>query len=265
MPSEMIDMPAVNEARRFIPLQDMMLRSFEKMKLQHRAEKYLYKEDSGGIAYIRRTVKKGAIVFDIGAHKAGYLYFFLAQLGNTGCILAFEPQAILYRYLLKMKQLFSWQNVIVESFAVSNQTGTALLSIPYNNGRPSSPCATIIESRVPFTYQSRAQVNTISIDTYCRQHTIIPDFLKVDVEGNELLVFIGAKETLQAHKPKILFECETRFVGEKKLFETFQFLQDIGYCGYFIIGGDIRPISEFNTVHHQNLLAGPYCNNFIFE
>lgn len=261
----MIDTFPVNETRRLLPVKDMMIRSLEKIKLQQRAEKYQYKEDRGGIAYIRRSVKKGDIVFDIGAHKAGYLYFFLEQLGDTGAVFAFEPQSVLHKYLLKLKKLFSWQNVTVESFAVSHQPGTAFLYIPYNSGRRSSPCATIIESHMPFKYQSREQVSTISIDAYCRQHKIIPGFLKVDVEGNELAVFMGAKEILQTCKPKILFECEARFVGEKKLFQTFQFLQEYGYNGYFMMGDDIRPLSEFNVSQHQDLSGSTYCNNFIFE
>jgi FkbM family methyltransferase len=265
MRSEFIDIVPAYESYRAVPMQDRILKKIEQIKLQHRAEKYRDKEDQGGIAYIRETVKKSDIVFDIGAHKAGYLYFFLAQLGVTGSVFAFEPQPLLHKYLLKLQQLFCWQNVKIESFAVSNQEGKALLYIPYNNGRPSSPCATIMKSPLPFKYQSAEEVNTISIDTYCRKHMIIPDFLKVDVEGNELKVFTGAKEILQNHKPRILFECEKRFVGEETLFKTFQFLQEMGYKGYFIMGYNKFPISEFNILHHQEITGDTYCNNFIFE
>jgi len=244
---------------------DLFSRPLEKIKLQHRAEKYLFKEDRGGIAYIRKTVQKGDIVFDIGAHKAGYLYFFLEQLGESGSIFAFEPQALLYKYLQKLKHLFTWQNVHIEPAAVSDRSGTALLCIPHNSGRLSSPCATIIESHMSFTYQAKEQVNTVSIDEYCRRYSLFPDFLKIDVEGNELLVFKGAREILQICKPRILFECEARFVGEETLFETFRFLENIGYTGYFIMGDAICPIAEFDISQHQHPDAGTYCNNFIFE
>jgi hypothetical protein len=87
----------------FIP--DLIAKPLEKIKLQHRAEKYQFKEDKGGIAYIRRNVKRGDTVFDIGAHKAGYLYFFLEQLGTTGKVYAFEPQSVLYKYLIKAEAI----------------------------------------------------------------------------------------------------------------------------------------------------------------
>jgi FkbM family methyltransferase len=248
-----------------LPVSDIITRPFEKIKLQHRAEKYLYKEDRGGIAYLRRTVQKGDIVFDIGAHKAGYLYFFLEQLGETGKIFAFEPQSILYRYLLKLKKIFNWDNVVVESSAVSDQSGQAVLCIPYNSGRLSSPCATIIESHTHFDFRLKEEVETVSIDEYCRRYSIFPDFLKIDVEGNELSVLKGAKQILKIAKPKILFECEARFVGAEKVRETFGFLEQAGYRGYFIMGGEMLPIESFDLLQHQDTDTGIYCNNFIFE
>ena len=264
MQKEIIDI-IPSEVSKTLSIRGMIAKPIEKIKLQHRAEKYEYKEDPGGIAYIRKTVHPGSIVFDIGAHKAGYLHFFLEQLGATGKIVAFEPQTILYKYLLQLRQLFSWNNVRIESLAVSDSTGKAMLCIPYNSGKTSSPCATIIESRMDFQYQSKEEVPTSSLDDYCHEHDIYPDFLKVDVEGNELSVFKGAKELLQIHKPKILFECEARFVGKEKVLETIQFLQDMGYLGYFIDGVSVYPIALFNISHHQDENSGHYCNNFIFE
>ncbi|MDB5211996.1 MAG: putative methyltransferase FkbM [Sediminibacterium sp.] len=265
MHTELIDTFPAERAHGLPSVQDMIIKKIERIKIRSRAEKYRDKEDCGGIAYIRDTVKRGDIVFDIGAHKAGYLYFFLQQLGNSGSIFAFEPQPVLYEYLLKLQRLFSWQNVNINPFAVTNQEGKALLYIPYNKGRPSSPCATIIESRLPFKYQSTTEVDTISLDEYCKSHNVVPDFLKVDVEGNELLVFEGAKEILQTRRPPILFECEARFVGKENMFRTFQFLQELGYKGYFILGDTMRPIAEFNYLYHQDMTAHVYCNNFIFE
>jgi FkbM family methyltransferase len=243
----------------------ILARQFEKMRLQHRAEKYRIKEDRGGIAYIRRAVKKGDTVFDIGAHKAGYLYFFLDQQKGMGKIYAFEPQSVLYAYLLKLQQLFSWQNVVIEPLAVSSAPGKAILNIPYNNGRHTSPCATIIENGVFPEYQSQEVVTTVSLDEYCFEAGILPDFLKVDVEGNELSVFKGAENILKRYKPKILFECEARFVGREKVFATFDLLQTLGYRGYFIMDDVLRPIAEFNPLYHQDLTEHIYCNNFIFE
>jgi FkbM family methyltransferase len=242
-----------------------LTRQIERLKLQHRADKYRYKEDPGGISYLRQQVHPHATVFDIGAHKGGYLYFTLEQLAGTGKVYAFEPQTILYDYLLKLQRLFGWQQLSIEPYAVSYQTGAALLYIPHNHGKNSSPCATIIDSKMSFNIRECEKVPTITIDAYCSQYGIIPDFMKVDVEGNELNVFKGAEETLRKHHPKLLFECEARFVGEERVLATFNFLEQLGYRGHFIEGQEIHPIHLFDTWRHQDPHTGVYCNNFIFE
>ena len=237
----------------------------EKIRLQLRAEKYRSKEDRGGIEYILTTVKKGDTVFDIGAHKGGYLYFFQQQIGQTGTVFAFEPQSLLNSYLISLQTLLKWENVCIEHSAISDYSGKAILSIPHNKGKRSSPCATIIQSQMDFTIRKKEEVDTITLDDYCRKHRIHPDFLKVDVEGNELSVFKGAREILTQYRPKILFECEARFIGEQKIFETFLFLQHLGYKGSFIEDTLRKPINEFSLAYHQNISSGIYCNNFIFE
>ena len=92
-----------------------------------------------------------------------------------------------------------------------------------------------------------------------------PDFLKIDVEGNELPIFMGGAEILKKYKPKIFVECEARHVGRERVLETFSYLQNLGYKGSFIKDTDFLPLTDFDIDLHQNLGLKPYCNNFIFE
>lgn len=243
----------------------MLVKPYEKIKWQHRAEKYKYREDRGGIAYIEKHVMAGDTVFDVGAHKGGYLYYFFEKLGRHGKIHAFEPQAILNQYLVRLRFLFGLDNLVIEACAVSGNTGTATLCVPYNGHRQSSPCATIIEHPPYELYRSKKIVPTVSLDNYCASRQIYPDFLKVDVEGNELAVFKGAEHILRSRRPRLLFECETRFAGAEKMKETFTFLLGCGYTGYYIRDNAIIPIAGFNPGLHQDINSGVYCNNFIFE
>lgn len=237
----------------------------ERKKLVLRANKYKNKEDRGGIAYLLNTVRRGHIVFDIGAHKGGYLYFMRQQVGTKGNVYAFEPQQLLYQYLQKIKTTLHWANVTVESFAVSDAEGEATLYVPYNHGRESSPGATIIDSLQGTLIQRTEPVTTIALDIYCIYNDIKPSFLKIDVEGNELKVFRGAEKLLKYHKPRILFECEARHVGKEQLFETLDRLKNLGYKGYFICGEEKLPLSQFQVEKYQAPDSGTYCNNFIFE
>ena len=237
----------------------------ERKKLVLRANKYKNKEDRGGVAYLLKTIRRGNVVFDIGAHKGGYLYFMRQQVGTKGGVYAFEPQQLLYEYLQKIKSTLQWTNVLVEPFAVSDLEGEATLYVPYNQGRQSSPGATIIDSLQGTLIQRTETVTTIALDVYCIYNDIKPSFLKIDVEGNELKVFKGAEKLLKYHKPHILFECEARHVGKERLFETLGHLKNLGYNGYFIYGDQALPVSQFSMEKHQVAGSGVYCNNFIFE
>jgi FkbM family methyltransferase len=243
------------------------MKIIESIKLRHRANKYKNKDDQGGIAYVISSIKKGQTVLDIGAHKAGYLYFMISQVGEKGKVFAFEPQSNLYQYITKMKKLLSWDNVTVEHLALSDAAGSVTLYIPNNKvSAGSSPGATIVEHKDLTAYGVTEVVDTETLDAYCKRKDIKPDFLKIDVEGNELRVLQGGAVTLKNHKPKIIVEIEARHVGEEKALETFAYIKSLGYKGQFIHGVNHKPLSAFHFNEYQNLNdMANYCNNFIFE
>lgn len=239
----------------------------ESFKLRARANKYKNKHDRGGIAYINSLVKQGQTVLDIGAHKAGYLYFLQKQVGKDGRVFAFEPQLELYHYLKMIKDLFKWDNVTIEHLALSDNSGQVTLYIPTNNvSKGSSPGATIVEGKEHAEFSTIQTVSTESLDAYCKRHDIKPSFLKIDVEGNELKIFQGGVNILKEYKPKILVEIEARHVGEEKALQTFQFMELLGYKGYFLYGSNQVPLAQFRFDKHQDSSdMKNYCNNFIFE
>ena len=242
------------------------MKLIEKLRLILRANKYK-KSDKGEIAYIKSAINNGDTVFDIGAHKAGYLYYILKQVGEKGKVVGFEPQTYLFHYLVKIKQLFQWKNVTIENVALSNTTGHSNLYFPTDAaGKSSSPSATIMEHNNDAAFTSIEQVSIATLDEYCKQHYLIPQFLKIDVEGNELNVFKGAAGTLTKYKPKIIVEIEARHIGQEKVIETIEFLQSLGYQGKIIDGYNYIPLAQFTFEKYQNLNNKKgYCNNFIFE
>jgi len=239
----------------------------EQFKLKLRASKYKNKDDIGGVDYLFKTIKQGQTVLDIGAHKGGYLYLMLQLVGKNGKIVAFEPQSMLFAYISKMKKLLGWQNVTVEHIALSDTETETTLFIPTNNvSSKSAPGATILNNRERDDIGFTEKVGTDSLDHYCATHTIAPDFLKIDVEGNELNIFKGGMHTLTKYKPRIIVECDAGYVGEAQVLETFALLQSIGYTGSFIMESERLPLEQFNFETFQNRNSGRFfCNNFIFE
>jgi len=239
----------------------------ESIKLKYRAFKYKNKNDKGGISYLISAITKGQTVFDIGAHKAGYLYFMQKQVGEYGKVFAFEPQSCLFNYIKKLKALLNWQNVTIEHLALSDTAVKTILFIPAKKGtNASSPGATIIADKNRADFGLKEEVNTETLDAYCIRNNVQPDFLKIDVEGNELKIFQGGLAIITKFKPKIYVEIEARHIGREQATKTFDYLQNIGYKGYFLHGTSHIPMSDFSFEKYQNTKdMKNYCNNFIFE
>lgn len=239
----------------------------ENLKLKLRANKYKNKDDIGGVDYLFKTIKPGQTVLDIGAHKGGYLYLILQLIGKNGKVVAFEPQSLLFNYISKMKRLLNWDNVTVEHIALSDTETETTLFIPTNNvSSKSAPGATILNNRERNDIGFTEKVGTDSLDHYCSTHNVAPDFLKIDVEGNELNIFKGGMNTLSKHKPRIIVECDAGYVGEAQVLETFALLQSLGYTGSFINESERLPLEQFNFATYQNRNSDHFfCNNFIFE
>lgn len=243
------------------------MKIIENIRLLHRASWYRYSAGKSSITYINSSVKEGQTVMDVGANKAGYLYFLLKQIGSTGKAIAFEPQTTLYRYISQMKDLFGWNNLTIEHLVVSDEDGVAILYIP--SGKTKSKLhygATILDHKLrpdEFTIEG---VNSETLDAYCEKNKLRPDFIKINVEGNELKVLEGGIDTLKACRPKLLVEIDTRYIGEAMVQETFRFMNWIRYKGYFLQGINKIPLHLFSFDKHQNTNNPEnYCNQFVFE
>ncbi len=72
-----------------------------------------------------------------------------------------------------------------------------------------------------------AEVRQLTIDQICSSYKRV-DFIKIDVEGGELDVLSGARETLQAHKPALLVE----YHGQERCDALVTLLAQYGYKSY---------------------------------
>jgi FkbM family methyltransferase len=243
------------------------MKIIENIRLLHRANMFRHKEGKGSVAYINSAVKQGQTVIDVGANKAGYLYYLLKQIGSTGKAIAFEPQTSLYRYITHIKELFGWNNLTVEHLVVSDEDGVAILYIPSGKTKNKFQTgATVIDHKLKPEEFTIEGVNSETLDAYCDKKKIRPDFIKIDVEGNELRVLEGAIDMLKECRPKLLVEIDSRHIGEMMVQETFRFMNWIRYKGYFLQGLERIPLHLFSFEKHQNINdPDNYCNNFVFE
>jgi hypothetical protein len=114
-------------------------------------------------------------------------------------------------------------------------------------------------------------VDATTLDAFFAGRPAGPDFIKIDVEGHELAVLRGGRQTLATHKPTLLVECEARHRPDGDVRPVFDFLASLGYEGSFFWQGRRRPLDEFDVAVHQRVeptdkrLPQGYANNFAFE
>jgi FkbM family methyltransferase len=215
---------------------------------------------------IRHHIRTGDVVCDVGANKGSFTYWLARWCGEEGRLIAFEPQQHLAHRLATVCATIGLANVRVEAKAVHSSSGFGELHIP----RGHQPGASLIRNPSSTDGFDRVTVPVISLDDYFNKDERI-SLLKVDVEGAELGVFLGARRILEMYSPVLMFECESRHLIGKTVSDVFSYLESFGYRGRFFDGGGSRPLSTFNVTNHQRQEGEwfwkqkDYCNNFIFS
>jgi FkbM family methyltransferase len=95
-------------------------------------------------------------------------------------------------------------------------------------------------------------------------------FIKIDVEGHEESVLKGGINTIKRSRPNLLIEIEERH-SPQSLRRASQFLNELGYVGYYLDGKSICSLEHFDLARDQPLQnvsevgkIGRYINNFMF-
>ena len=138
------------------------------------------------------SVKSNLTVFDVGANIGSYTSEVLIQYPNCK-VFAFEPSISTGSIFLEKHKLKS--NVHFEAFGFYSEITSKIL---YSD-TPGSPIASLTKRNLQhfgneFKYQETVKLDTV--DNYCQVNGVIPDLLKIDVEGHELDVLTGALDTI---------------------------------------------------------------------
>jgi FkbM family methyltransferase len=136
----------------------------------------------------RAAAGPGTVALDVGANVGAYTLLLGQWVQPGGCVYAFEPAPAALHGLAKHVALNGLDAVVrVVRAAAAASTGTATLAVDGISG-----ANRLAES------PGGERVETVTIDDFCRREGIRPSFIKIDVEGAELGVLRGARETIAA-------------------------------------------------------------------
>jgi FkbM family methyltransferase len=175
---------------------------------------------------------------DVGANLGRYTIL-LAK--HTDFVIAFEPHHEVAKLLQELARRKGLENVtVVEKAASSSPDEKRPFFLP-SEGAGNAGHATL-ERGAETTAASAAEVMTTTLDQFADRDI---GFVKVDVEGHEYDVLLGAKQLIAANSPTFLIEIETLFASNQIRLVR-EFFDEQGYAGYYIHRDVLHPIDAFD-------------------
>jgi FkbM family methyltransferase len=157
------------------------------------------------LGILDRFVGPGDAVADIGANLGAFAVALSGLVGQTGSVLAFEPIPRTARLLRGLsRDLAPHPNIEVVEAAVGDEIGRAQIHLPIEGSLPNFYVASLYP-----IHHDRAElldVEVTTLDEHRRRGGRPFTFVKIDVEGAELLVLRGASTVLSEDRPVVLCE-----------------------------------------------------------
>jgi len=225
--------------------------------LKRRLQRSIKRNDEQEINLVKKFIKSGTDSIDVGVYRGVYSY---EMSKYSEKVHSFEPNPIIFKYINKNLKKFI-KNIHLYNFALSNQNKTINLKIPIRNSNSNKEIfeeyyemgKATIHNENNFENYENFEIQTKKIDELSFDNKI--SFIKIDVEGHELEVIEGAKNTIKRDKPVLLVEIEKQYT-KKEVAESINFINSLGYKSYFFNKKDLKSTTELNNLD--------LFNNFIF-
>jgi FkbM family methyltransferase len=144
-------------------------------------------------SWLRSHVGPGEQVLDIGSFLGIYAMTLARWAGPGGRVLAFEPTPDVYRTLLRHVRLNGLAKY-VHPFPIALGESAALAELH----RHSDPYRNAINVTDPMGVGTgTATVEVATVDSICSREQFDPTLIRMDVQGFEVAVLRGARETLR--------------------------------------------------------------------
>jgi len=181
------------------------------------------------VEWIEHVVHEGSTCLDVGANVGAHALLMARLAGPSGRVIAFEPHPDLCRRLRENVGLNGYRNVTVVEAAVSDADGTASF-FGFRQGAFRQGISSLtrderaVEEMRVHTVDGRGLERRFELER-C-------DLIKIDVEGHDAVVVRSLLETIERHRPLVVFEFRRRRWSEAgtSLPETLERLRHAGYA-----------------------------------
>ena len=162
--------------------------------------------EPGTARMLTQLIVPGHIVFDIGANIGAHTLAMARSAGPNGKVFAVEPADFAFAKLLRNVALNSeLKNRVQASQLFFGIAGSSPLTETYASWPLGSSAGAHPKHLGQLVSAERAKMDTL--DSFVSRHRISHiDLIKIDVDGHELPVFQGGRQTLNRFRPVLVME-----------------------------------------------------------
>lgn len=213
--------------------------------------------------WIQDVLDKDAVFMDVGANVGAYIYVLEKHLKPEN-IYAFEPNPQLFR---RLNRLFPKVNL--NAVALSDISTVAEFKIPVINGEKVHTRGTL-QTSIKEKNEEKTIIQKVQVKPLDDLNLSLKklDFIKIDVEGNEMQTLRGARKTIQKFQPILMVEMEQRHHHDD-LWSLITEIAGWGYTANYLDRQTLKPqllTEEFLAQQNPDQVKNykDYINNIIF-
>jgi FkbM family methyltransferase len=186
------------------------------------------------------------VVFDVGANTGQFAQQ-VREAGFPGRIVSFEPSASAHAMLVKQaRRDANW--IVAPRMALGDHDGTIALNLAENSVSSSVlPMLPMHANAAPESrYVSTEVVNLCTLDSVSKEFTVNSEriFLKLDVQGFEYKVLVGAQQLLhRVAGLQLELSLVPLYEGEHLFHPMLHDLEERGYDLWSVVPGFVDPHS----------------------
>lgn len=199
--------------------------------------------EPGVLRWMVEEAKRGIVIADVGAH-VGYYSTILAAAGAV--VVAFEMHPDL---LLEIRRNL-WANKLDRAHVINAAVGDhdGLIFNLRFNPTPGLRVNDEIATPPPDAYRKALfdAILCVRLDTVFGREQVVPDLVKLDVEGYEIHALHGAKALIEGGKTKFLIEFHPHVIGDfgHSADDLFACFPEDWTCAVLEDHGGLRPLTD---------------------
>ena len=192
--------------------------------------------------FMKDNLKPGHVFVDVGSNIGLLALEASGLVGDSGKVIAFEPNPWCYKQLTEITSLNKKENIFAFCLALSREEGWITLNMN------KSDSVLMTRSSMIFSDDNAQKTSVLAkrLDDFLPRKGPIT-ILKIDVEGAEMEVLEGSKQLILEHRPIVSLEVHGVFFDDPvgHVSRVFDFFEAIQYRCYNLIKRKQETLENF--------------------